>query len=164
MVPSDPWTGGAGAVVALAVLQLVLARWRDLGPLALAASAILVVLALPAPPLAVWVGVSVAALVSASAQARGASRGIGHPSLASVVLGCGIAIAAGVEAVSGAAVGSVSGGASTVRIVGAVAIGIVGLVATAVALRAPGARHRPVRWVGEIPIVVPTPQVPPPSP
>lgn len=148
MVPTDGWTLGAAAVVGVAVFQLVLGRWRDTGPVTVAAGGILVVLALPAPPLAVWIGVAAAAGVAAIAWARGGSRGIGHPSLDAVVLGFGIAV--------GATLGAIPDGlVRGANVIAATAIGVVGLVAATVALRSPGARHRPVRWVGEIPITEP---------
>lgn len=143
MTPTDPWTLGASAVVAMAALQVVLGRWRDLGALTLCAGAILVVLALPSPPRAVWIGTAVAALLAAVAQARGASRGVGHPSLVGMVFAVAVAVGAVVAAVPER---------PEARIVGATVIGIIGALATTLALRAPGARHRPVRWVGEIPI------------
>ena len=166
MVSTDPWTLGAGGVMALAVLQLLLGRWRDLGALTLTAGAILVVLALPTPPVAVWAGLSSAALVAAVAWARGASRGIGHPSVDSAVLGCGIAVATGAAALSSApGMEAMVGPPLSVNVVGATVLGVIGAVATTLALRSPGARHRPVRWVGEIPIAVPKPPVAtPPGP
>ncbi|MEQ1508582.1 MAG: hypothetical protein ABMB14_40495, partial [Myxococcota bacterium] len=45
----DPWLVGAALVGVLAALQLVLARWRDLGPTTIAAAGILAALSLPLP-------------------------------------------------------------------------------------------------------------------
>jgi hypothetical protein len=142
MVPTDGWTLGAGGVVATALLQWVLARWRDLGPLTVAAGGILVATAPPDPPPTVWGGVAVAAVVAAFGWARGGPRGVGHPAMVAVAFGCTVAAVAIGRAVPGAPV------------VAAAAIGVVGAVLTTVTLRVPGARHPPVRWVGEVDVKV----------
>jgi hypothetical protein len=136
----DPRVLAAGALVLLAALQLVLSRWRDLGPLTVAFGGGLVALA---PGAWTWVALSAAAAVAGIAWARGGRRGVGHPSLVLVTVAAAVAVNAGLAA----APADPSRAA-----VGAAAIGVVGSVLGAAALRRPGARRPPVRWVGEVPV------------
>lgn len=138
--PQDPRLLAAGALVGVALVQLILARWRDLGPVTVAVAGGLAAV-LPGEP--TWGAVAVAALLAGVAWARGGRRGVGHPALVFVVFAVAVAVNGGLVAVA------LPEGA---EIVGAAAIGVVGAALGAVALRRPGARWPPVRWLGEIPV------------
>lgn len=133
------------AAVAAGLAQLVLARWRDLGPATVAACGIAATLAPSWWP--TWAAIAAAAAIGGIAWARAGAVGIGHPSLSAVTFAVAAVVDAGIAAWTAWDPSTVPDAA---RPGGAAVIGAVGLVALTVALRRPGARHPRVRWVGEV--------------
>ncbi|HHO53750.1 MAG TPA: hypothetical protein ENK18_23480 [Deltaproteobacteria bacterium] len=153
---SSPSVFVAAAAVWVALLQLILAGWRDLGPFTLCLAGIAVVSGLPEPSLELWGGICAAMLVASLAWARGGRRGVGRPDLDGLVLGIGVA--ACVAVVLGDTLvqqrgWSVPGGA--VPATAACSLGLLGLLAGTLSLWRPRTGRPLVRWVGEIPVSVP---------
>ena len=142
----DPELVAALIAVSLAMLQGVLSRWRDLGPLTLAASGAALLVALPRPAPLVLALVALAVLLASLGWARGAARGVGRPALDGLVVGGAVA--------AGAVVASLPPYVPAV-VVKAAAVGalaLLGALAGALALERPGGGRATVRWVGEIPV------------
>jgi hypothetical protein len=136
----DPPVLVASAALGASAVQLVLARWRDLGPLTVTSWGLALLLGDPSPRSLVALALSSA--LAAAGWARGAARGIGHPALDGAAIGA--------AALAVAAAGLVPTDAA--RAAAGASLALVGATLTALALRRPGARRPGVRWIGEIPI------------
>jgi hypothetical protein len=137
---------GFGAA-AVAALQLILSRWRDLGPsTAGGMSAALLLVAGDVGPVPVgagpgpWIGLALAAGLATAAAARGARAGVGHPEWLAAVATTGLGARGALEVWPGEP--ALAAGAGVVLAVAAVGQGV--------ALRRRSSRRPGVRWVGEI--------------
>jgi hypothetical protein len=147
----DIITAAATSILLFAALQLLMAGWRDLGPVTIVCGGILALLA-PGPALPG--ALAAAALIAALAWARAARLGVGHPAHN------GLALALALAGV--ALVPLLEGRLPQARVVLASAEGGLGALVAVMALRRPTSR-RPmfgrsqVRWKGDIPVQGPTP-------
>lgn len=137
----------AAAAAGLAGLQLVLATWRDLGPLTVTALGAALVL-VGVPDLDVGLLIGVAAVLAAAGWARGGRRGVGRPGLSGAVAACAVVAWLAAEWLPRRLPLDPAG----TRQVAAVALAVVGLVCAMVALERKRGGGPGVRWVGEIPI------------
>lgn len=124
----------------------MLARWRDLGPLTLAASGSALLIALPRPSPLVLGLVALAVLIASAAWARGSARGVGRPALDGLVLGGALVAAAIVTALPP------HSPALVVKAAAVGALALLGALAGALSLERPGGVRASARWVGEIPV------------
>jgi hypothetical protein len=144
-----PLSTAVAATAALcAGLQLVLARWRDLGPLTIGVGGCAMVLGLPSPGVEVLGAVVVSALLAGAGWARGGRRGVGRPALDGLVLAGAIAGAATVPLLEG----RVPLPAASLRAAVVASLALLTLVATGLSLQAPRVGLPPPRWFGAIPI------------
>lgn len=148
MLPIGASLALVGVAVLVATLHLVMARWRDLGPLTVGLCGVGLGLALPAPTDPVLAGVVLAMLISSMAWARGGARGVGRPALTGLVVAAAIAGPALVRWLEG----RVDVPSDRLQWASASAVGLLALVTTGLALLRARPGLPPPRWFGEIPV------------
>lgn len=142
-----------------ALLQLVLARWRDLGPATVGLAALAVWAALPHPDEWVLAGIACAMTIAGIAWVRGGARGVGRPGLTGLVLGS----ATGLLAAEPLIAARLPVPPQDLRLGLAAAVGLLAVLLTGVALGRARWGFPPPRWTGEV-SVGPTPTPEPASP
>lgn len=157
MLPLSPAWIAALVAVGLALLQLLVARWRDLGPLTVAAVAVAFLLMDEAPDPRVLLASTVAVGVASVAWARGSRRGVGRPAVTAVVVAAAMAGHTARELLPG----QVPLPDARLQQMVVVGVGFVGVVMGAVALTRARPGYPPPRWMGEIPVQGPRPSTQP---
>lgn len=137
----------AALPLAVALLQLLLSGWRDLGP-ATIVSAGMVAILLPVPQILLVLVAS--ALLATLAWARSSRKGVGQLPLDGLALAVALA--------PPLAVSPLQEHVPDARVVLASAQGAMGAALLALALRRPSALRVQTRWVGSIPVQGPPPR------
>lgn len=146
-IPGDVGQAVAAGAVLWALLQAILASWRDLAPVTIGIAGCALLLG---PDALYHVGAVVLALVvSALAEARAARHGVGRPAL--VMLAVAGVTVGGLLPVWGPAL-LPDADPGRLRAVGLMPCMVAGAIGGVLALERPGIRPRPPRWVGRIPI------------
>ncbi len=141
-----------GLAVGVALLQLILARWRDLGPATVGLAGMALVLGLPQPALEVVGGLGLSLGIASAAWARGGRRGVGRPALVGLVIGGAAVAAVAVPLLDG----RVPVPAERLRLAAASALGLLALLAWGFALMRARPAVPPPRWVGPVTVEEPS--------
>ncbi len=149
----EAWTpseGAAVAAVAIAGVQLLASRWRDLGVVSLAACGVALTLSRGAPEAFVGGLVLLAVVLAALSWARGARRGVGRPGLDGLGLAVG-ALSWGIPVLLRYRVPA----SLAERLVegGVVLCGLTAALGLTLALERPGPRRRRPRFFRRVPVV-----------
>ena len=143
-----PPVGLAAAAVWCSLLQLVLARWRDLGGVTTGLVALALFSALPQPSSEVLGLIAAAMLLASMGWARGGARGVGRPGLTGLVLGVSAALMA-LERPMEQELGLPG---DQWRLGSLFAVALLTLLVGVMALLRARPGYPPPRWFGEIPV------------